>query len=119
MNGKQYYIHLVQIDEYITETYYDNLWGHDKDISNACWFGDYDSAMKVVKSIAKDKHLDLNFHLEIIKEEVKIIRTRLPIGNVDDWFICPRCSNWCQFDDEIQSRYNNTEYICPTCADDE
>ena len=114
-----YYIHLVQTGEYITEGLEIDLYGKDKDIDNACWFGDYESAVKVAVQISKDKHLDLNFHIEIIEEEIIIKRTRLPIGDYDDWFICPRCDEWCKVDDEIQSRYNNTEYICPDCAGDE
>ena len=124
MNGKQYYIHLVQIDEYITELDELDMYGHTEKalgetISDSCWFSDFDSAMKVASFIAKDKHLDLNFHLEIIEEEIKIVRTRLPIGDYDDWFICPRCSNWVKSDNGFNSRYNRDETICESCFDDE
>jgi|LGOV01.1.fsa_nt_gb Zn finger protein HypA/HybF involved in hydrogenase expression len=119
MNGKQFYIHLVQTGEYISENCDNELWCKTDTINNACWFGDEASAVKVAVQIAKDKNLNVNFHLEIIEEVAVIITTRLPIGDFDDWFICPRCKNWCNTAYEEQSKYNNTEYICPDCKGDE
>ena len=113
-----YYIKLIQTNEYIVESNDSLIWTKSKDINEAFSTTLYEDALNVANFICKDKHLIANEDVEIIEEEIIIRKRRLPLGDIDDWFVCPACSKWTSVDDEEQSTYDKYSYICPQCKID-
>ena len=101
---------------YLEETLYD--FKLVESINNACWFGSYESAVKVAVYYSKKHNLILNYDIEIIEEEHIVKQTRLPIGDFDEWVICDVCKIWTKAYDLFNARYNHEKYICPQCRRD-
>jgi hypothetical protein len=116
----QYYIRLIQLNEYICETTDSLVWTKSKDINEAFSTTLYEDALNVANFICKDKHLIANEDVEIIQEEIIIEKTRLALAkDQDDWEICPRCMNWVKVDDLMWSSVSEYEQVCPSCENDE
>ena len=88
-------------------------------INLACWFEDYESAVKVAVYYSKKHNLVINYDIEIRQDEYIVKSTRLPIAyDIDDWFICDVCEEWTKVDDMFTARYNREKDICEQCHRD-
>ena len=118
MNGITFYIRLVNTGEYITETNDSLIWGKSLNINEAFSDTNYGRVLTVALFICEDKNLLPTYDVEIIEEEIIIKKTRLPLGDVDDFQLCDACDNWVHVDNVFTAKYNSERDICESCHDD-